>query len=177
MNPMSGKTVPTKPIAGLAVILFIATVIGGWLFVDNTRAELEARIEALEARLVLERPSEQPVSDAAGGRVTEPTAINGWRTVVSADGSYQLNLPPGVKLAEGTPSETLKVDYVLSDPMPADGELPWMGIQIAPASEKARYENQGGKLVITKGKLYWLYLYENLNWEPFDVVVNTFEVR
>ncbi|MFA5854531.1 MAG: hypothetical protein WC866_05650 [Patescibacteria group bacterium] len=176
-SSLTEKTLPAKPLAGLFVVLFVVTIIGGWLYVDSIRNELEMKLSALEARLPASSPLEPSVPDASGGRVTEPTAINGWRTVISADGSYQLNLPPGTKLSESEGAGSLKIAYVVADPATEDNTLPLMGIQVAPASEKARYENQGGKLVIAGDKLYWLYLYENLEWEPYDVVVETFGIR
>ena len=167
MSPVSARTMPTKPLAGLAVILFVATVIGGWLYVDNMRNELEAKIQTLESRQLQAPPMD------LGGRMMEPTAANGWRTVTSADGAYQLDLPAGMKLSEG--ASVKEIAYVMADPTTDDDSLPYMAIRAMPTSEKSAYENLGGTIVISGGTAYWLYLWENMEWEPFDLVAASFK--
>ncbi len=49
MPPVSTQRLSQKPLAGLCVVLFLSIVIGGWLYVDNTRNELEAKIETLSS--------------------------------------------------------------------------------------------------------------------------------
>ncbi len=39
-----------RPVAGMIVILFAALFIGGWLYVDAVRNELESKVEAADAR-------------------------------------------------------------------------------------------------------------------------------
>jgi hypothetical protein len=84
MNPLFGKTVATKPLAGLAVILYVATIIGGWLYVDNVRNEIESKIDALEARIEAMKSEEKKVSPVAesvhdAGPLSYPTLPNGTK--------------------------------------------------------------------------------------------------
>ncbi len=58
MSPKSTKE-PFKPIAGLCVVLFVVTIIGGWLYVDNMRNDLEAKIEHTRAGSVSTKPVQQ----------------------------------------------------------------------------------------------------------------------
>ena len=185
MNPLSGKTVPAKPIAGLAVILFIATVIGGWLFVDNIRGELEARIEALEARLVSEQPSARPMPQPEGGRMMEPTAANGWRLVQGSLGDYefQLNLPPGYQLSEATGAMGNTYAYVMMNPISEnetllpDMVINLVGLQNELYASKLGKDEPGTRLVAASGGQFgfWITGWEDHYWEPFDLVAASFK--
>lgn len=63
------KTLPAKPLAGLFVVLFVVTVIGGWLYVDSVRNELEMKITELEAR-----PLSAPTTPSAPSTPSAPAA-------------------------------------------------------------------------------------------------------
>lgn len=52
MEPMEPKPgMPNAPLAGFVVILFSAIFVGGWLYVDAVRNELEMKIEAVQAQV------------------------------------------------------------------------------------------------------------------------------
>ncbi len=181
MNPLSGKTVPAKPIAGLAVILFIATVIGGWLFVDNTRAELEARIEALEARQVVLLPAEPPSPEPNGGRMMEPTAANGWHTETSAVSGrrFQIALPASHALQVNSAPETDQSVFVILKPTPEnEAPTPDMIIELVDLRDP-RYDgvNLGTRLVPVgdSRNAFLMTAWEDQYWEAFDLVAASFK--
>ena len=154
-----------KPIAGLVVVLFVVTVIGGWLYVDTVRNELDARVSALEAERVA-----QGISD--GNRVSAPTLENGWHRVVSGKHSYALMLPPSYHFLESTEDERLA--YVLPDPNEDDDNpLPVMTITVTDVDDK---EARFGHRVKVGKTLYWLTMWKGAEWEPYDQVIASFQV-
>ncbi|WKZ28520.1 MAG: hypothetical protein QY323_03180 [Patescibacteria group bacterium] len=96
MNPLSGKAVPAKPIAGLAVILFIATVIGGWLYVDNMRGELEAMILDAGSSSDQTRKVVGEVSEKVG--LLEEGQIGAGAARVHRLGEYMFEVDPELTL-------------------------------------------------------------------------------
>lgn len=161
--PFAG-TVPTKPLAGLVVVLFVVTVIGGWLYVDSVRGELEMQIRALETRQAW-------MSQQANGRVTAPTTTNGWHRIVSVKHGYAMMLPPGYHFLE--PTNDQEPAYVLPDPNEDDDNpSPVMTIAVTDINDK---ESRFGKRIRVGNTLYWLSLWQGTDWEPYDQVAETFQ--
>ncbi len=160
------KTVPAKPIAGLMIVLFVVTIIGGWLYVDNVRHELESKIEALAVR-------QAPASQGGGGRIMAPTVANGWHLVTSAKYAYALSLPPGYHFLEDSQNDGLA--YVLPDPnSDDDNPLPVMTVNVTSAAVK---ETHPGKMIQVGSKAYWFSLWEDMEWGPYDQVIASFRVE
>lgn len=51
MDPMTPQSGPNKPVAGMIIVLFTSLFVGGWLYVDSVRTEMETRMDGLEAEI------------------------------------------------------------------------------------------------------------------------------
>lgn len=185
-SSLGAKTVPPKPIAGLVIVLFVSTVIGGWLYVDYVRGELERRILALEAQAAQQSKLMQSLMrESDQGRMTNPTSMNSWHTVQGSLGEhrFQLDLPPGYSLRIGEGMMGNVSAYVMMD-QASDNETPTPDMVIGLVSlENQQYASKLGKdepgtrLVATpQGKFgFWITGWEDLSWEPFDAVAATFK--
>lgn len=96
LNPLASKPLPTKPLAGLAVILFVVTVIGGWLYVDNMRGELETMILDAGSSSEQARKVAGEVSEKVG--LLEEGQIGAGAAQVHRLGEYVFEVDPGLTL-------------------------------------------------------------------------------
>lgn len=176
MDQVERKSGSRKPLAGMVVILFLALFVGGWLYVDATKTALESKIDALQAQVDADRQKaaaddQEAVVEAAALAAREKAGV--WDTYDG--GGYTIDLPPGTKLSEG--ASVPELDYVIADPPDASQSSPFMMIRLLSASEKKDYKDAGGVLIDAKdGGAYWLALWENLEWKPFDQAVASFKV-
>lgn len=157
-----------KPLGGFVVVLFVAVFVGGWLYVDAVRNELEMKIASLQsqfdaARMADKREAQEPKAPTEGGKMRPPTP-EGWKTV-EGDG-YLVDLPPGYQLVAGASGYA----YVQADPLTDDDLLPYAVIAKLSASQESEYADEGGRLLLSGDVMYWMYLYENLEWKEFDQV-------
>ena len=173
----SAKVMPSnKQIIGLAVILIVAILIGGWLYVESVRNDLEAKIQTLSAQNNATKTQVEQNAvesgDAANPAVVPPVDASrtGWRTFVSAANGYQIDLPPGYRL-----NDTGTHAYVVAEPVSAENALPFMSIEVAPLSAKASYANQKGHLAVSDTNVFWMSLWEDMEWQPFDQVAASFK--
>ncbi len=60
----------SKQTAGLVVVLFVVSVIGGWLYVDSVRNELEMKIQGQTPRVAVAPTKEQPQPASGATRFT-----------------------------------------------------------------------------------------------------------
>ncbi len=58
----------SKQTAGLVIVLFVVSVIGGWLYVDSVRNELEMKIQGQTPRAFVAPKKEQPESASTAVR-------------------------------------------------------------------------------------------------------------
>lgn len=178
MDPKSSLS--NKPIVGMVVIVVVALFAGGWLYVDSARGDLELQIAALSSQVeglkaeLKASKTPQARQELTGSQTA--FATDGWQTVTSLDGSYQLDLPPDAKLSEGASVKELA--YVLpANPDPQKGDsLPYMSIRIVPITAVGQFDGQQGVLVKGTDKAYWLSLWEEMAWKPFDQVAASFKV-
>lgn len=178
MEPMDQKSnLSNKPLAGMIVIVVVAMFVGGWLYVDSVRSDMQLQIDGLSSQLDAMRAAQMKTQAAVQAPMAPATdEMAGWQTVTSKDGSYQLQLPPEARLSESADGNGY-ADVVPVDTDPnKGGALPFMSIQVAPASQLSKYQNQGGKVVVSGAKLYWLSLWEDMEWKPFDQVAASFKV-
>lgn len=70
-----------KPIGGLIVILLVALLVGGWLYVDIVRNELETKIDTLSAQI-----------DVARSQLSLPT-YEASKTAKFNDGGFTFEYP------------------------------------------------------------------------------------
>lgn len=173
--------VPAKyrPYAIAALVVIPALVI--WARYDGAVREQAEVIEEQQAEIQeltesAAEPAPAPVPTTGGAakpRPGEQAAANEWRTVVSADGKLQMDLPAGTRL---TQSEGFT--YVMVDPPSDKQPLPIMAIKIATGVDKQGYRPDPNSSVMLDIGLntYWLYTWEFTAWEPFARVVASFKV-
>jgi hypothetical protein len=160
-----------KPIGGFVVVLVSALLIGGWLYVDMVKNELETKVQDLEAELDAARLRAAQEAETPEPEPSVPAPE--WKAYsAELDGHrFQVNLPDGFTLSVG--ASVTSIAYVLADPV-VDGELPYMTIQVAPISDKGSFRS-GGVMVEHGEHLFWLSLWEGMEWEPFAKVAASFK--
>lgn len=131
---------------GLLLGFVAAAVAGLWLRVAQVEANVEARLAALPHG-----------------------AADGWRTFVSPDDAYQLELPPGTRLTHAADAA-----YVVSTDDPS--AMPIAIVQAVPAGDRGEYGGGIERLVGEGDRLYRLYPWQHEPWPPFDRVVASFRL-
>lgn len=164
-----------KPIGGFVVVLFVAIFVGGWLYVDAVRNELEMKIAVVQSqldavRMAQKQDAQEPKAPMPDEKMRPPTP-DGWKTA-EGDG-YLVDLPPGYQLVVGTNG----YDYIHADPLADDNLLPYAVIVKLSASQEAEYADEGGRLLLSGDAMYWMYLYENLEWKEFDQAAASLRTR
>lgn len=167
-TPKPGKITPRLrlPIV-LAVSAAVAVV--AWAYADRYGRKHDLEIDRLKVDIQqLGDQSAPPLEEGA-----EPApAPAGMRTYAGAlsDRRFQIDLPDGTALS----SSGGEFAYVMVDP-PAESEpLPLMAIRIVPKSAGA-FDGAFGTTVEAGDSNFWLYLWEGLEWQPFEEVVASFK--
>lgn len=175
------KAVPKERLIAYAVALALVPALIVWAMLSGDDAGQDAAVSepaaqegetgaSVEGQEGASAPAVAPTQPRTGGSGT--TAAGGeWKTVVTPDGKYQLQLPPGTKLTQGDGHT-----YVVPE-SPA-GALPLMAIKIATGVDKQGYKpNPGNSVMLDIGlNTYWLYTWQFKTWDPFARVVSTFKV-
>lgn len=133
MNPKSSAPMSNKPIAGMIFIMVVAVFVGGWLYVDSVRGELELRIDALASeiaasKMMAKRPPATPKApdmsafDENGFTFTYPSRLDGRLTCAqtgTADFGYDIE-----KLTRswGTDGPSYKYDFWKATPLPDNAD-------------------------------------------------------
>jgi hypothetical protein len=173
MDQSAPKPNFTKPIGGFIVVLAVALLVGGWLYVDMVKNELEQKVDSLSTELEASKARERERAATEPAPSAQDEVV--WQTYsAELDGRrFQIDLPPGTKLSVGASVNELA--YVLPDPVTDDNSLPYMSIRIASISEKKDFANEGGVIVEAGDRLFWLSLWEDMEWTPFERVAASFK--
>jgi hypothetical protein len=160
-----------KPIGGFIVVLVAAVLIGGWLYVDGVKNDLETKVDSLESRLEAERMKDAQQAETKQEPAPAAEEVK-WQTYsAELDGQrFQIDLPAGTKLT----SEAGTFAYVMVDPPSESESLPLMAIRVVAASE-GEFDGTFGTTVKAGDRNFWLYLWEGLEWEHFERVSASFK--
>lgn len=174
------KAVPRQRLIAYALAIALVPATAVWaLFSDRAPAQApEAPINQPQAEIA---PAEETSGAAEAGQqptakpstgAAAPAPTVAWRSVVSADGKYQMDLPNGTKLTQDGTGFT----YVVPE-KPA-GALPLMAIKIATGVDKQGYKpNPANSVMLDIGlNTHWLYTWQFKTWDPFARVVASFKV-
>ncbi len=172
------KAVPKRRLIAYAAALALIPAALVWFAL----ADREGRPDGADTE-----PSAQEAQEEAGGQAEAPapsgasaprpsggvpSAPQGeWKTVVTPDGKYQFQIPPGTKVTQGE-------GYTYVAPESPAGALPHMAIKIATGVDKQGYKpNPGNSVMLDIGlNTYWLYTWQFKTWDPFARIVSTFKV-
>ncbi|HTK60292.1 MAG TPA: hypothetical protein VL283_03770 [Candidatus Baltobacteraceae bacterium] len=180
MDQPAPKPSYKKPIGGFIVVLVTALVVGGWLYVDMVRNEIEQKVDILSSELDAAKKAER--ADAAGGQAPPPVEVMKMQTYAAALGEerFQIDLPEGWHLSVAADAD---VAYVVMDPTAENGTpTPDMVIRLVDpekepyASALDRHES-GTRLVMTAdGKAaFWITGWEDQEWPAFEKVAASFK--
>jgi len=182
MDQSAPKPGFTKPIGGFIVVLFTALVIGGWLYVDGVKNELEMKVDGLSSELEAAKLANG--GDAEGKKMA-PLAEEekkGWQTYAGALGEYrfQIDLPPTHHLSVG---EEATSAYVVLNPTPEnESAVPDMGIDLLDVTSQTYLSLKGkddarSRLVLTAdGKAaFWIHVWEDFEWSEAAEVLASFK--
>jgi hypothetical protein len=143
------------------LLIAIAPALLVWAYFDDYAREQD--LEMARLRFEIQRLADQqegPFVLEAGK--LRPPMPEGWST---AEGdAYLIDLPPGYALSIGDGG----FDYIHSIPREEDDLLPYAVIRELPASEEEKYAALEGRILLDGDRMFWMYLYENLEWKEFD---------
>lgn len=180
------QAVPRSRLLAYAAVIALVSALVVWATLMRLSERQEAETQGLrqeadgtaveeaaqEAAQPSAAPAAPPQAKPSSGGTTSPWAVpTSWRSVTSADGKYQMDLPAGAKLAQSD-----GMTYVIPE-SPA-GALPLMAIKIATGVDKQGYKPDPANSVMIDIGLdtYWLYTWQFKTWEPFSRVVDSFKV-
>jgi hypothetical protein len=149
----------------LFVLMIMAVFVGAWFYFNDFSRALGKQLSEINTSLSL-------IQERLGLPVTaKPDAAPAKEMTkyVNAEAGFSLMLPAGYH-ASGDDKSV----YVAADPTPEnETPLPVMWISIGKNAPKSLSPNDR---VYRKGdKTYVLMLHENLEWEHFDAVADSFE--
>lgn len=153
-------------------LVALASGLALWAYFDAASRDLEREMAYLEANVAgLAEQSRPPVVASEGEGKMRPPTPEGWQT--ADGGAYLIDLPPGFALRVGEDG----YDAVHSEPLRDDDLAPYAVIRELPASREAEYAEAGGRLLIAGDVMYWMHLYENLEWKDFDLAASTLRLK
>ncbi|MEK7546131.1 MAG: hypothetical protein AAB554_03595 [Patescibacteria group bacterium] len=93
MDQSAPKQAFTKPIGGFVVVLCVALFVGGWLYVDMVKNELEMKVDSVAADLQAVRAARKAAEEKETPSPAAPKTI----TYAAGLGDYrfQVDLPEG----------------------------------------------------------------------------------
>ncbi len=178
-----GKAGPRQRLIVYAAVIALVPALAVWALsgrelvpVPEDASQSEETQEAAtssEDGAVSETDQKPAVKPAAGAAAPAPNAV--WRSVVSPDGKFQMDLPAGTKITQDASGYT----YVVPE-KPA-GALPHMAIKIATGVDRQAYKPDPAKsLMLDLGEsernTYWLYTWKFKTWDPFARVAASLKV-
>lgn len=176
------KAVPRQRLIAYAAVIALLPAIAVWaIYSDRAPAQApeapvgqpqgDMQIVPAEENSGAAEPGQQPTAKPSTGAAAPAPSV-AWRSVVSADGKYQMDLPVGTKLTQDGTGFT----YVVPE-KPA-GALPLMAIKIATGVDKQGYKpNPANSVMLDIGlNTHWLYTWQFKTWDPFARVVASFKV-
>lgn len=173
------KAVPRQRLIVYAAALALIPAAIVWFALSDRAARPDAEGTEPSTQEAQEETEGQTEATApAAGTAPRPSGGTGaaapqgeWKTVVSPDGKYQLQIPPGTKVTQGE-------GYTYVVPESPSGALPHMAIKIATGVDKQGYKpNPNTSVMMDIGlNTYWLYTWQFKTWDPFARVISTFKV-
>lgn len=172
----------TQPIGGMIVILLVALLVGGWLYVDMVRNELEMKVAAVYSELAALK---SPAKQGQDAKDSTPPVTEQRRIYVSSldDYGFQLDLPEGyhVYVRNGALGDTSA--YVISDttnqnPSPTpDMVISLVNLKNQQYASKLGNDEPGTRLVATPDLkwAFWIRGWEDMSWSQFDKVAASFK--
>ena len=168
----------SKPFGGFVVVLTVALIVGGWLYVDMVKNELESKVDAVSADLQAVRAARKAAAEKETAPPAEPKTV----TYAAGLGDYrfQVDLPEGFRLSVGAKADEA---LVIMGPTPEnEAPIPDMVISLLPVrSERylalADAKDPGNVFVRTPDGTYvfWLRGWEDLAWPEFEKVAASFK--
>lgn len=175
MDQPASKPSFTKPVGGFVVVLCVALFVGGWLYVDMVKNELEMKVESVAADLQAVRAARK----AAAEKEAPPAASTATRTYAAGLGDYrfQVDLPEGHHLDlsdDGLSAE------VVSDSIEAPDHRYDISISLVDPKKEpyASFRSElGARLILAAdGKAaFWITGWEDIGWEGFEKVTSSFK--
>lgn len=171
----------SKPFGGFVVVLTVALIVGGWLYVDMVKNELESKVDAVSADLQAVRAARKAGTATAWDQPAE-TKKNTYAAVLGKY-RFQVDVPVGYRLdvTEG-PTDAVSAYVVRDDVTENEAPTPDMVISLVSLAEEP-YASMLGKdapgtrLVATlDGKYaFWIRGWEDQEWPGADAVLESFK--
>ena len=167
-----------KPLGGFIVVMVVATIVGGWLYVDMVRHELESKVDAVSADLAAVRAARQAESQ----RQAAPPEAPKMKTYAAALGEhrFQVDVPEGwhLSVGDGSESAVIVMDATAENGTPVpDASIRLVDLTKEPYASRLDMHEPRMRLVPTAdGKAGFLIaVWEDFEWPEFDRVAASFK--
>lgn len=170
-----------KPIGGFIVVLAVALLVGGWLYVDMVKTELEMKVDAIAVDLKAVRAAREAGKEDGWDQPSE-TKKNTYAAILGKY-RFQVDVPKGYRLdvTEG-PVDELSAYVIRDDVSENETPTPDMIISIVslakePYASMLGKDEPGTRLVATlDGKYaFWIRGWEDQEWSGADQVLTSFK--